>query len=456
MFIDKLTPAAPDAERALLGGLLQEPGGIVDIDRLIAAEDFFRPEHGRLYVLLQQMLADRTPIDLVTVARRISSEGGADLVGGLAYVAELPEHCPSTANLAHYAELVRSASLRRRLAAACVDAANAAYDDSEDPIAVANGLVQQLLELTRSGRRSQPVRLEAAVQKAEDQRWDQQHQAAPARVTTGFRGVSYSIDTHLGGGFKPGQLVVIAGATSMGKTGLAIPMASAAARSGRPGLYVTCEMDEPDISTRIRAFRSTVPTRAIEGDRTDEEERLLEYHNADHDDLWIWHRPGVTLAELRAEALRLWASGQLHWLMVDYLQIMGHPMTKGETRAAAIGHTVIGLKTLAGELGIPVVVLSQLNREFDRRPPPRGGGQPVVWTDAVQLPQLSDLAESGAIEHGADVVLFPANAERYGVPPGPGGGGVVIIGKQRNGPRGMVPVIWDGACACYRPLGSAG
>jgi replicative DNA helicase len=265
-----------------------------------------------------------------------------------------------------------------------------------------------------------------------------------------------SLDEVLDGGIRPGEQCVIAGSPGMGKSALAQAIAVRMAIGGRPVLFVSLEMDRADVITRMLSHRTEIAFRKLRrpSSQSDQEAALVEDLTPHGLPMHVWFRPGASYDQVASMTRRLWMRGQCGALFVDYVQRMHHPRERGETLASAIGNTTTQFKQLAGELGIPVVVLSQLNRSFKAEPARRKAPQQGAhgWTLDVEVPSIDHLAESGRIEQDADIILFPLNAPNYGLE-GKNSYGAIVVGKQRNGPRATVGVRWDGPCATYRPYG---
>lgn len=452
-WLDKADPAEPEAERALLGGLLLDSTMVLDVFDRVSPDEFHDRRHAALYRLMLSMAGAGQPIDLVTIGAAVASSEDPAVYGGAAYVAQLPEECPASVNVVHYADLVRTAAYRRGLIRVGVDMANDAFDRHASPEKVASQVQRRLAELGGGSERFRSVSFAEACREAEEYRLGVALGHHTGGHPTGFR----SLDTDLGGGFEDGSLVVIAGATSMGKTGLAVALSCQLALAGRHVLFVSCEMPRRQVVNRMRSYLTQIPYRAFKRQLTGIEQALLDKVDPSRLALTVHYRPGISIHEVGLEARRVNARNPIDAIVIDYLQIMEHESRKGDTGAAAVGRTSKLAKQLAGTLDVPVMLLSQLNRGFDRRqgtrapvPPTGEGGH---WWEGLALPELSDLAESGQIEHNADVVLFPVNAPRYGLGPANAGGGIVV-GKQRNGPRSIVPCKWDAPCATYRAWGS--
>lgn len=444
-WLDRPSPADVEAERALLGGLLQDPWRLVDLGRELKPDDFYRPEHGALFRLLLVMQATGKDIDLVTVAAELVKGEGADRYGGAGYVAELPEHCPSTENLRTYVASILATSQRRAVLKQLLVGVERVYDGHQDPAMLAQETSTALLEATAGG----PSRdlLDAVELHAEwvDTRTKvEEGRAREVRVPTGLTGLDAMLT---GGGLLGGQLVVVGGRPGMGKTALALAICDHVAEQGWPVLYVSAEQPRQQMLARLLARRMWCTT-----DELDPEDERLYNEAAEVRGLHIPDPSAPSTEWVDQQIARVIArTGNLGLVAIDYLQRMHHDKSRGETADTYIGRTVTESGILARKHGVPVLLLAQMNREIERRPKPRKGAATGAWweTERIVLPIKSDLRDTGKLEADADVILFPLN--------GPGcevsGGdklGCVVVGKQRNGPIGVAPVVWDGPSATYR------
>lgn len=464
------------AERAVLGGLLVAPHELLAVSPLVRPEDFYSHQHGALFALLLAMADERQPIDLVSVSERMLRSRSADRYGGPAYVAELPEAVVSTANLPHYAEAVAGWATRRRALDVVRRTERALVGEEVDGLSSleATDVVQRgaaALAACASARSrntwsvgeawsAMMVELDEGARRPDDE-------GLANVVPTGFasRAQDGDLDAILGGGFRPGDLVVVGGMPSMGKSAFALSSLATAARQGARCGYFSVEPRLPEWTRRLASFYTGVPLERLLEPKLLEPydfERLVAFEDeAPNIHFPLHYQPG---ADVRAvvQRARGWAmGGPLHAIVVDHLQLMEHPRERGELRSAAIGRTTRRLKELAGELQVVVVLLSQLTREavrVDAKARPRRSTG-VQWWDALHVPRPSDLKESGDIEADADIVLFPmsyAKAKAEGLIVRDvvtrEDAGVVAVAKQRNGPLGMAHLRWDGPCACYRAV----
>lgn len=446
-WLDRKQPTAIDAERALLGQILAEPHVLAEVSEVVEAGDFYRPEHQALYRLLTGMYARQEPIDLVMVADRIGQGGQAATFGGLGYVCELPDRVTSTANARHHAGLVAETALQRQVIGAALDLALAAYDRA----APADQLVSEYTErLSRMGSKRaarHDWRLSESIDRAFAEIDQRRREGRPLAYPTSIP----ALDRLLGGGLRPGELCVVAGRPSMGKTGFAIgTLLECAFRGGQVGL-MSIEQGDTDIALRVLSQLTEIPVDLIRSGAMDAEDqaRLDDTGNLPDLGVRICDLPGPTVADILRQARRWKAAGGLDMLAIDYLGLVKHD--QAEKQHQAIGLTVKAFKGLARHLRVPVVLLVQLNREATRQAPLGGGPE---WWRQVPLPLLTHLADSGDIERDADVVLFPVASDvvrqqgMHNLQAYPGDA-VIVVAKNRNGQTGIAPARWRGSTASY-------
>jgi len=423
-------PNAIDAERALLGGLMQQPVHVPKVADIVEPADFYRPEHQALYELLVQMQSRSESIDLITVSDRIVREGQQERYGGVAYVVELPDHVPSTANLPHYAGVIKEKALLRALIGTTQALTDAAYAQPED--------VGQLLD--------RAARDMVTIGVGQDRRsWQQislivdeellriEKLSEHAGDTTGFTTGFLDLDAKLAG-LHPTDLLILAARPAMGKTALALNIAQNVATIEEVAVGIfSMEMSRGQLITRMLCCHGLVNAGKVRTGTLDTEdwERFLdasEYLRKAK--VHIDDSPGLSIGEVRTRARRLKTENpDLGLVVIDYLQLM-----KGEdsraSREQQISSISRGLKGLAKDLECPVIALSQLNRGVESRQEKR--------------PLTSDLRESGAIEQDADVILFLYRDEVYNKDTLDQGIAEVIVAKQRNGPTGTVKLVFQG------------
>ena len=434
----KVFPQAHDAERALLGGLMMSPEQLPEVSERVAARDFYRADHRALFELLAEMSAEGGHIDLVTVAERAARGGNDEQYGGLSYVLALAEEVPSTANLVHYASVVREKSTLRQLIAAAHEVEKHAFEEADTAGVLVERAAQALMELGNRDQRRSWSQVSLIIDE-EINRIEQLAKAATGvtGITTGF----LDMDRKLAG-FQATDLIVLAARPAMGKTALALNFAMNAALLGeRPVGIFSLEMGRGQLVTRLLSCLGTVEGGKLRtGKLTDEDwarlleasERLRQHH------IFIDDTPGVTLSDVRARCRRLKAvAPNLGLIVLDYLQLMqgDDPRSPRQQQISDISR---GLKILAKDLEVPVLALSQLNRGVEQR--------------AEKRPMVSDLRESGAIEQDADVIMFIYRDEIYNPDSADKGLAEVIIAKQRNGPTGTVKLAFQGQYARFDNL----
>ncbi len=423
-------PQSVEAERALLGGLILDPEQFEDVGQILREEDFYRPDHRAIFELIKSMRAAGDVVDMVTVPERVARGDAEGRFGGLAYVLELPEAVPSTANLKFYAEVIRQKATLRRVIESAQTLSEAAFSQEAEPSELVERAASAFMELGQAdAKRSwEPVSFIVDEEIVRIERLSQET-GTTSGITTGFD----RLDDKLAG-FHPTDLIILAARPAMGKTALALNLAMNAAILANRGVGVfSLEMGRGQLVTRLLCCLGMV-----EGGRV----RTGELENSDWDRLieasdvlrtssiHIDDTPGVTIADVRARARRLKATQpDLGLIVIDYLQLMQGDDPR-HSRQQQISDISRGLKILAKELEVPVLALSQLNRAVEQR--------------ADKRPMISDLRESGAIEQDADVIMFIYRDEIYNPETPDKGIAEVIISKQRNGPTGTVKLAFQG------------
>lgn len=423
-------PNAVEAERALLGGLITDPTRLPDVQEVVQADDFYRREHGALFALLEAMQREGKHIDLVTVPERIARGGSADQFGGVAYVVELPDAAPSTANLPHYAELIKEKALLRGLIEKATELAGKAYEEPPDVGELLDEAARDVMSLGEGRGRKGWHRISLVldeemlrIQSLEEK------EGSTTGHTTGFA----DLDDKLAG-LHSTDLIILAARPAMGKTAFALNVAqNVALLEGKTVGIFSLEMGRGQLVTRMLCCQGLVDAGKVRTGNLDTEdwERFLEASDyLRKSSVHIDDTPGLSIGELRTRARRLKAEhDDLALIVIDYLQLMKgeDPKSSREQQISSISR---GLKGLAKDLECPVIALSQLNRGVESRQEKR--------------PMVSDLRESGAIEQDADVIMFIYRDEYYHPESLDKGLAEVIIAKQRNGPTGTVKLVFQG------------
>lgn len=425
-------PSSIQAEQALLGGLMLDNASWDRIADLVTAADFFRPDHRLIFTAIQSLSERSQPADAVTLAEYLTARGELADAGGVPYLAELVTDTPSAANVANYARIIRERALLRRLIEVGNEIAATAYRPEGRPIAeLVDEAERRVFEIAERGQRrgSGFVRL-AEVLEGTVERLDALHQSqgAVTGLPTGFT----RLDEYTAG-LQPGDLIIIAGRPSMGKTSFALNIAENAALGARKSAAVfSMEMSVEQLAMRMVSSLGRVDQSHLRNGRFGDDEwpringAIQQMHEAP---IYIDDTPAMTPTEVRARARRLQRERGLDLIIVDYLQLM-QVAGSTENRATEISEISRSLKALARELRVPLIALSQLNRSVETR------------TD--KKPVMSDLRESGAIEQDADLILFIYRDEVYNADTPRRGIADIHVAKQRNGPTGEFPLTFLG------------
>lgn len=446
---DSSRPQNVNAERTVLGAMMHdESGETADaVIGRIRAEDFYRLDHQALYRLIVQLRDGGKPTSTLAVLE--AAGRNASTIGGASYVCELPYHVVSTANVLHYVGIIVDAARSRDLFDTAVQITQGVLD-RRDPGELADEMSQRADAVRRArGGPGQPSLIADAIAATETAR----ALAPRTSVPTGFP----ELDDMCGGGLKAGQLVVIGARTSWGKSALALSMLLHAAHAGESVGLVSLEMSEDQLADRVVARLADVPVHVVEKggfDAHDRDRIDRGIELADGLPLWTWCPPQVQTVASIASQLRAWRREGVSIACIDYLGRIAHQRDRTRTEAQLVGQTTKELKTLANELGIPIVLCAQMNRKTVEAIPRQR--KDVDWWHNVPMPQLNHLKESGDIEQDADKVIFPVPADvirtQQIVPnlDAPVGAAVLVMAKNRQGPTGIAQARWHGATASYR------
>ncbi len=422
----RVPPQNIEAEQNLLGGLLVDETALPRVIELVQPSDFYKEAHGIIYSAILNLFDRNEPRDLVTVHNALLSTGKLEAVGGASYLAELADIMPFAANIEYYARIVRDKSLLRKLIQASAEIAGRCYEDSggdvDDILADAESSIFEISQ-QKLKKSFHPIRgvLTSSIKKIESL-------FERKEMVTGIPSGFDDLDK-LTAGFQPSDLIIIAGRPSMGKTAFALNIVQHAAISGGvPVAFFSLEMSREQLALRMLCSEARIDAQRVRTGFLSEEDwpritaaagMLAEAK------IFIDDTPALPILEMRAKARRLQVEQGLGLVVVDYLQLMRgrHNVERREQEISEISRS---LKAMAKELNVPVIALSQLNRKVEDRPNKR--------------PQMSDLRESGAIEQDADVIMFIYRDEVYNkAEDNPNRGKAeIIVGKQRNGPTGVV------------------
>ncbi len=424
----KLPPHSIEAEQSVIGGLLLENEALDKIADILTANDFYQHDHKLIYQHIGKLIEQNRPADIVTVAESLENNAELSAVGGIAYLGALAQNTPTAANIRRYAEIVRERSVMRKLVVVGSGIADSAYNPmGRDAQQLLDEAEAKIFQIAEGGKKSSEGFVDIKVllpQVADriDQLFQRDNPSDVTGIPTGFSDLD-----NMTSGFQPGDLIIVAGRPSMGKTAFSINIAeNVALDTGLPVAVFSMEMGATQLAMRMIGSVGRLDQHKMRTGRLEDEDwvRLTTALGKLNDaPIFIDEGAGLSSFDVRARARRLHRqAGKLGLIVVDYLQLMSAPSGKqGENRATEISEISRSLKALAKELDCPVVALSQLNRSVEQRPDKR--------------PVMSDLRESGAIEQDADLILFIYRDQVYNPDSPDKGTAEIIIGKQRNGPH---------------------
>ncbi len=428
----KVPPNSIEAEQAVLGGLMLENSTWDQVADVVTEDDFYRRDHRLIFNAIAALAARNTPFDVITLSEQLSGINELDNAGGLSYLGGLAKNTPTAANIKAYAAIVRERSILRQLIRTGTEIADNAFNpegrDSAELLDHCEKLVFEIAERGARGKRGF-VSIKDLLVKAVDRIETLFQLDNPITgIPTGFNDFD-----EMTSGLQKSDLVIVAGRPSMGKTTFAMNLAEhAAIKSGLPVAVFSMEMPGEQLAMRMMSSLGRIDQHRLRTGRLDDDDwpRVTSAIGMlAESPLYIDDTPAMTPTDLRARARRLAREHGLGMIVIDYLQLMQVPGNK-ENRATEISEISRSLKSLAKELHVPVVALSQLNRSLEQRPNKR--------------PVMSDLRESGAIEQDADLIVFIYRDEVYNEDSADKGTAEIIIAKQRNGPIGTTRLTFLG------------
>ena len=439
--LEKLTPQSLEAEKSLLGCLMMDKNAIVKVADFLIKEDFYKGNHQKIYNACQELFEKGEPIDLLSVANRLKEKGVLEDVGGNSYLTELINFVPTATHILTYAKIVQRKRILRDLISVSQDIETLGYNETENIDNLLDQAEQKIFKIGQKNLSQQflPIKqtLEGAFERIDKL---SKHEGGFRGLSTGFT----ALDNMLAG-LQKSDLIILASRPSLGKSALAMNVAShVAINEKKPVGIFSLEMSKDQLVDRLIADQSGVDLWRL---RTGK----LSAEGEDNDFVRIQNALGVlseapiflddiasfNIIQMRAMARRLQAEKGLGLIIVDYLQLM-QPTSSVVTMVQQMTEISRSLKLLAKELDIPVLALSQLSRAVEQRSP--------------QTPRLSDLRETGAIEQDADVVLFIYREDRYRPESGRKGIADIIIAKHRNGPIGKIELYFDENRVSFRNL----
>jgi len=442
-----LPPSAPEAEMSLLGSMIVDPKVIPDVIGIIAgADDFAKGAHGTIYGHMVSLYDATATMEIVSLVQRLKDHGVLEDVGGSQYLIDLAEGVPTAANAAEYARLVREKATLRELIRAAGEILVEAHQARTDPAIVLGEAESRIFSIAqrREARSASTLRdlLDEAVRQI-----DSNAGKHVTGIPTGFD----QLDEMLSG-LQRGEMLILAARPSMGKTAFSLNIAENVASAGFPVGFFSLEMGKQQLVQRILCAKSGIDGQKLRKNMIgkDDFQRVLAACEALRDTpIYIDDTPGLTLLQMRSKARRMRERHGIQAIVIDYLQLMSAG-TRVESRQVEVSEISRGVKAMARELEVPVICLSQLNRQSEERQGHR--------------PRMSDLRESGSIEQDADVVMMLHREEYYHVNdsnwieanPQKRNVAEVLVLKQRNGPTGTAELFWDSRTTAFRNLAPQG
>lgn len=444
--LGKLPPQAVDLEEAVLGALMLEKDALSVVIDIVKAESFYKDTHQKIFEAITNLFQKSSPVDLLTVSAELRTLGYLEIIGGAYYLTQLTDRVVSAANIEYHARIISQKYIQRELIQISSQIITNAYDETTDIFDLLDTAEKSLFEVAQNNLRRDTQKIDDIMRTAVDALEKLRDRTdSLTGVPSGFTALD-----RVTSGWQPSDLVIIAARPAMGKTAFVLSCArNAAVLHDKPVAVFSLEMSSLQLVNRL-----------ISGETEIEQEKLKRGTLADHEwtqlhsrigklteaPLLIDDTPALNVFEFRAKCRRLKAQYDIQMVIVDYLQLMhGKADGKGGNREQEIGSISRALKSVAKELNIPVIALSQLSRAVESRPA------------ASKRPQLSDLRESGSIEQDADMVLFLYRPEYYGLTEDEEGNSTagiaeIIIAKHRNGELATVPLKFVGKFVKFQDL----
>ncbi|MFT5179471.1 MAG: replicative DNA helicase [Candidatus Paceibacteria bacterium] len=432
----RIPPQSMESEKALLGSIMLRPDSIHEINDTIHEDSFYADKHRVIFQTMMELFNKSTPIDLLSLSHRLREKKEIDKIGGSSYLSELVESVPSAANIKHYGEIVQKKSIMRNLINASEDISKISYDESQELDYLLDHAEKKIFQATDVSTTHQFVSIKDSLPEAWERLDKLQKSTGELRgVPTGFKGLDKKLS-----GLQNSDLIILAARPSMGKTTLALDIARRTAiENNIPVGIFSLEMSSQQLIDRMLATQAQVDqwklrTGNLTGDSDFDRIRdaLDTLSNAP---IYIDDEPGSNILKMRSVARRLKREKGLGLIIVDYLQLMSPTNSRNsDNMVQQVTEISRSLKSLARELDVPVLALSQLSRAVEAR-----GGKP----------RLSDLRDSGSIEQDADVVMFIHRDDKYNENSDKPGIAEILIEKHRNGPTGKCDLFFDDKKACF-------
>lgn len=431
MELGKVPPHDLEAEQAIIGSMLTDKDAVISSIEVLKEDDFYREDNKAIYAAILNLYNRSEPIDIITVKSELEAMGKFEQVGGLEYLADLPEKVPTTANAIKYIKIVEEKSILRKLIKTANEIIELGYSPTEEVEDIMDGAEKKIFDIMQQKNQKSytPIKdvLVESFTKLEELYNRKQHITG---VPTGFTELDYKT-----AGLHGSDLVLIAARPAMGKTAFALNIATnASVRAKIPVAVFSLEMSKDQLVNRILCSEAMVDSNKVRTGKLEENDwtKLAETIGPlSEAEIYIDDTPGISIMEIRAKCRKLKLEKNIGMVVIDYLQLVQGSNKRIGSREQEISEISRSLKILAKELNVPVIALSQLSRAAEQRPDHR--------------PMLSDLRESGAIEQDADIVMFLYRDDYYNEDSEKKDIAEVIIAKHRGGSTGTVELLWLGS-----------
>lgn len=445
--IEKIPPQSLEAEVSLLGSVLIDREAMMKIADVVGVEDFYKNGHARIYEAMLELYGKNEPVDILTLGNRLEEKNLLESIGGRSYLISLSNSVPTSSNISNYATIVRRKAIRRRLINASQEMTRLGYEESDDLEKTLDEAQQHLFGVSQNYFKQSFTPIRGILSEAFD-RIDELHKnkGQLRGLPTGFKGLDNIL-----AGLQRSDLVILAARPSVGKTSLALDIArNVGVRQKKAVALFSLEMSKEQLVDRMLCSEAGVDLWKMRTGRLSDRPEDDDFPKIGHaigtlseSPIFIDDSPNINILQIRAKARRLQSEHGLALIVIDYLQLM-ESRTSIENRVQEVAEITRGLKGIARELDVPVLALSQLSR--------------VVEQSKPAIPKLSHLRESGSIEQDADVVLFiyrksaDRNYRMEDIPPNERYLAEIHIAKHRNGPTGLVKMIFHEPTTSFRNL----
>ena len=430
MDLGKVPPHDIEAEQAVIGSMLTDSDAVVEAIEVLKPDDFYRQDNKTIYEAIFNLYNRAEPIDIITVKSELTSLRKLEAVGGLEYIALLPDKVPTTANVDKYIKIVEEKAILRNLIKAANELIDLGYAENEEIDSIMNHAEKRIFEISQGKNQKGYTAIKDILVEsfAEIEKLYNQKQPITG-IPTGFADLDYKT-----AGLHNSDLVLVAARPAMGKSAFALNIATNAAVQAKvPVVIFNLEMSKSQLVSRILCSEAMVDSNKVRTGKIEEDDWVklaTALGPLSEAPIYIDDTPGITVTEIRAKCRKLKLEKNIGLIVIDYLQLIQGSSKKNASREQEISEISRSLKILAKELDVPVIALSQLSRAAEQR--------------ADHRPMLSDLRESGAIEQDADIVMFLYRDDYYNPDSEKKNIAEVIMAKHRAGSTGTVELLWLG------------